>query len=142
MTKYTFFLAFLFASPVALACDLDDCVLPNHLHDVEHAEDSAAAPADDWSWMNHDLALARSALHTGQRADAIRIIDDLDQAMRAKLGPLTETRGQGAILMLHAALQDVLELASGLPLQPLQTTTTNKSVEPLSKVSEKHASES
>ena len=103
----------LLATP-ALACGLDDCQLPDGGHRID-----GQAPADVFAWMNHDLAAARHAAVRGDRAGALGTAHALDQAIRAQLNALVQTRGADDVEALHGALQTLVLSVDGTPLQDL-----------------------
>jgi hypothetical protein len=96
------------------ACGLDDCALAHSLHLLD-----STAPDDRFAWMNHDLALARDAMNHGNRGTAISLAGTLDNAMRARLDALLDTRGHDGVIALHEALDEVTRRAGGFPLAPL-----------------------
>lgn len=100
----------------ALACDLDDCDLATELH-LERAG-AGWVPEDRWTWMNHDLALARSWL-ADNPAQTRQIVATLDSAMRAQLEDLVRARGAERTAMLHNALALLMVEAGGKPLASL-----------------------
>jgi hypothetical protein len=102
-------------SGAALGCELDDCSLPDALH----SDTAQPAPEDAWSWMNHDLAVARDALRTGERARALALVRDLDGILRTHLVAIIAVRGQARVRALHTALQDLSRGAGGWPLAEL-----------------------
>jgi len=102
----------------ALACDLDDCSLPEALH----REGTEATPQDAWSWMNHDLAVARDAVKSGEPARAIALARDLDSILRTNLKPIVTVRGAARVQELHNALQVLTQSAGGWPLAELDVT--------------------
>ena len=53
-------------------------------HEISH---------DRWSWINHDLALARFEARRGQHATAIQIVTNLDTSIRNGLAQLFIDRG-------------------------------------------------
>ena len=101
----------------ASACDLDDCdlALASHLESARFVQ----IPADDWAWMNHDLALARSFLEDGDLVAARRIVAGLDYAMRIRADLLIESRGRGRVMAFHRALDRIQVAADGAPLASL-----------------------
>ena len=99
----------------ALACDLDDCTLSDALHQAT----AAPAPLDGWSWMNHDLAVARDALTSGERARTLALVQDLDGLLRTHLSALLEARGKARVRAFHLALQTLSQQAGGWPLAEL-----------------------
>jgi|GEM_PF-3361685 len=109
-------------STAALACDLDDCTLSDALH----LESQAPIPADSWTWMNHDLAVARDALRSGEKSRAIALVRDLDRLMRTNLDAMTAVRGPERVRAMHAALQKISEQAGGWPLAELSGPLAGK----------------
>lgn len=102
-------------SGASLGCELDDCSLADALH----SENAGSTPGDSWSWMNHDLALARDALRSGERARAIALVKDLDGILRTHLGAIIAVRGEARVRALHSVLQDLSRGAGGWPLAEL-----------------------
>lgn len=117
MSKLSRLTALLLAlwSPAALTCDLDDCNLSEALHN----EAEEAAPEDSWSWVNHDLAVARDALKAGDHARTIALVRDLDGILRTNLKGILTVRGESRVRALHTALQDLSVSAGGWPLAEL-----------------------
>ncbi len=105
------------ASGVARACGLDDCALP----DVDHLESGRfhEMPADDWAWMNHDLALARAFLADGDPAKARQIVAGLDYAVRLRAPEMIEARGRARVAAFHRALRAIQAEADGPSLARL-----------------------
>ena len=101
----------------ASACDLDDCALPfeQHLESLRFT----GLPEDDWAWMNHDLALARSFLEDGDVVKARQIVAGLDYALRIRAEPLVASRGRSRVMAFHRALARVQIEADGVPLASL-----------------------
>jgi hypothetical protein len=97
------------------SCELDDCSLSGQLHQVA----SQQPTLDRWAWMNHDLAVARTAAKQGQRASAIEIVIDIDRSLRANLAQVLIDRGPEAVLQLHATLQALVADCQGKPLDVL-----------------------
>ncbi len=95
----------------SLACGLDDCALPDGDHLESRRFDSI--PADDWAWMNHDLALARSFLEDGDTAKARQIVAGLDYALRIRADEMVATRGRVRVAAFHRALRALQLDAAG-----------------------------
>jgi len=104
--------------PTLVVCDLDDCQFSSAHHQVAEV----ASPQDRWSWMNHDLALARTAAQQGQNAKAIRLATNLDRAIRSGLSQLLIDRGTEHMTQLHASLQGIVIDCKGHALKPLDLT--------------------
>ena len=102
----------------AEACDLDDCDLPlaQHLESARFIQ----IPGDDWAWMNHDLALARSYVEDGDLESARRVVAGLDYAMRIRADMLVESRGRSRVMAFHRALDRIQIQADGQPLATLE----------------------
>lgn len=100
------------SSGAALACGLDDCALA----DVDHLEGwrQDRIPADDFAWMNHDLALARAFLADGDDAKARQIVAGLDYALRLRAEEMVAARGRSRVAAFHRALR-ALQLDAGGP---------------------------
>lgn len=90
-------------------CDLDDCHLAAHLHDLDHVED-----VDAYGWMVHDLALARQALRDRDVPRAGQLAGDVHRALEANVERVVASNGEAFAHALHDALSDVL-VASGRP---------------------------
>lgn len=105
------------SAAAALACTLDDCDLPVADHRPDPAS-RAAIPADNWGWMNHDLALARAWLADGDPERALALVRVLDRAIRVQLDDLVEHRGERGVNALHQAIREVAVSAGG-QLEPL-----------------------
>ena len=103
-------LSCLYAVP-ALACGLDDCDLP----DADHLESRRydTIPADDWAWMNHDLALARSFLADGDNAKARQIVAGLDYALRVRAPDMVSERGRARVMAFYRAIREIQFEAGG-----------------------------
>ena len=101
------------------ACELDDCTLADKLHQV-HIESQAQLPSDQWSWMNHELAVARNALSHGRRAFALEIVHSLHAALEAQGKALVQVRGSNAVMDLQDSLQELVHQADGIPLVQLR----------------------
>ena len=102
--------------PATVVCDLDDC----HLAGALHQADEHGSVQDRWSWMNHDLALARSAALQGNNAKALRIVASLDTAIRNGLAQILIDRGSESVLSLHDALKAISIDCKGHALAPLE----------------------
>jgi hypothetical protein len=102
-------------SGAALGWQLDDC----SLSDALHSETAGSTPEDAWSWMNHDLAVARDAMRTGERARALALVQDQDGILGTHLEAIIAVRGQARVRALHTALQDLSRGAGGWPLAEL-----------------------
>ena len=119
VTKITILTLMLSSAP-ALACDLDDCTLSDALHTVEQDP----VPEDAWSWINHDLAVARTALKIGERSRAIALVRELDSILRTQLKAIVAVRGADKVRALHTALQDLSLSSGGWPLAELDVVVT------------------
>lgn len=104
-------------SGAALACGLDDCALPDEDHLESRRFDRI--PADDWGWMNHDLALARSFLEDGDTAKARQIVAGLDYALRLRADDMVAARGRARVMAFHRALRALQLDAEGPALAHL-----------------------
>lgn len=104
---------FFFLCTPALACEIDGCVLPEKLHQI----DGKASPVQGvWTWLHHDLAMARRAMRTDQYAKALDLAHTLDRILRKRIGDLVSFGGPEAVRDFHAALQSVVLNAGGWPL--------------------------
>jgi hypothetical protein len=122
------FLILLFGAVIPVngqACELDDCSLSDKLHQV-HLASLAQPPNDQWSWMNHELAVARNALAHGRRAFALEIVHSLHAALEAQGKALVQARGSDAVLDLQDSLQELVHQADGIPLVQLRTGPDNE----------------
>ena len=106
-------------STPSLACGLDDCSLPASLHRVG-LETSAQTPRDQWSWMNHELAVARAGLSEGRRAFALETAHALYSALEAQGMALVAQRGGTSVQDFADSLQQLVAQCGGVPLQELQ----------------------
>ncbi len=109
-------LSFLISS-VALArswqCTLDDCVLPNHLHQLE------ASPVDGYTWMLHDLALARQALREGDRSRAGQIANSLHFTLERQSRRIVAADGEDFVQAMHTELAEILDASGFVSPSPL-----------------------
>ena len=105
--------------PAGVICDLDDCQLSESMHQVHPSHEIGH---DRWSWINHDLALARFEARRGQHATAIQIANNLDVSIRNGLAQLLIDRGPNQVLHLHETLQSLVLECNGRPLEPLNLT--------------------
>ena len=117
MFSRLFILLFTLFSSGALACDLDDCTLAVALHSADQTQ--AQAPEDSYSWMNHDLAVGRDSLSSGDRARALALVRDLDGLLRTHLTDIVRIRGEVRTRALHTALQNLARDAGGWSLAEL-----------------------
>lgn len=110
------------------ACGLDDCHLPLKLHLTGlTAVSQGEMQQDQWSWMNHELAVARDALGSGRRAFALEMAHGLSAALEAQGDRVAVERGEEAVLDLFESLQELVAQCGGRPLKPLQLVLrTNK----------------
>lgn len=110
-------LSCLYAAP-ALACGLDDC----ELSDADHLESRRydRIPGDDWAWMNHDLALARSFLADGDNAKARQIVAGLDYALRVRAPEMVAIRGRARVMAFYRAIREIQFEAGGPGLARLE----------------------
>ena len=69
-----------------------------------------------WTWLHHDLALARRAISADRDAQALDLAHSLDRIVRKRLRDLTAFGGPDAVRDFHAALQTVVRKAGGWPL--------------------------
>ena len=98
------------------ACDLDDCALPTALHQI----DGKATPtAGIWTWLHHDLALARDAIRRGNHARALTLAKQLDQILHARLEDLLRFSEPDAVRDFHATLAGLVTSAGGWPLKEI-----------------------
>lgn len=109
------------------ACDLDDCSLT----DASHRESPKykALPTDEFAWMNHDLALARTWLSEGRKDKTIQIVAGLDYAIRVRVDTMVGVRGKNRVRALHAAIAELQIQAGGYPLAPLDLGGPRKRTE-------------
>jgi hypothetical protein len=106
-------------STPTLACGLDDCSLPASFHRVG-LESPAQAPRDQWSWMNHELAVARAALSEGRRVFALETAHALYSALEAQGLALVAHRGDTSVQDFADSLQELVAQCGGVPLEELQ----------------------
>lgn len=84
-------------------CTLDDCLLANHLHQLE------APPVDGYAWMVHDLALARQAVRDGDHSRAGQIATNLQFTLERQGARIVEADGEAFVKALSEATSDILE---------------------------------
>jgi len=107
---------FLFFTGSASACDLDDCVLPNALHQVDGHE----TPINGiWTWLHHDLALTREAVRRGNQAEALTLAKQLDTILRKRLEELLRFSKPEAVSDFHSTLAGLVTSAGGWPLKKI-----------------------
>ena len=110
--------ALLFLSNPAHACDIEDCALPSTLHQIN----GETAPAHGvWTWLHHDLALARESAHRGSDARALTMAHSLDRILRLRVNDLIGFSDTQAVIDFHLALQTVIRSAGGWPLAEIDT---------------------
>lgn len=90
----------------AFACGLDACSIADDLHLENGRFDNI--PADEWSWMNHDLALARDALSRGDAERAENIGRWLDHAIDLRLDEMIAGRGERRVKALRRAVRQLI----------------------------------
>jgi len=101
----------------ALGCDLEDCSLPVSLHQINGEE---APDHGIWTWLHHDLALARRAARHENDARALDLAHSLDRVIRSRLDDLRKFSDPEALLDFHKALQQVVREAGGWPLAEIK----------------------
>ncbi len=106
-------------STPSLACGLDDCNLPASMHRVGLGT-PVEVPRDQWSWMNHELAVARAALSDGRRAFALETAHALHSALEAQGIAVVAQRGDTSFQDFADSLQELVAQCGGVPLQELQ----------------------
>ena len=114
--KKIIFLSLAFPS-TALACEIEGCVLPMSLHKV-NGETSPTHGV--WTWLHHDLALARRAIHSGDEAYALDLALNLDRILRRRLTDLVAFGGTEPLIDFHRALQSIVSKAGGWPLPEIK----------------------
>ncbi len=113
---------FVLTTSAAAACPLDDCVLPPAMHNV----DGKAAPAHGlWTWLHHDLALARDAATRNVNAKALDIAHNLDHVLRARSNELIEFSGTQSVIDFHLELQSLVHEIGAWPLAELGWNKSN-----------------
>ena len=95
------------------ACEMEGCVLPKKLHEIEGKDTPAAGV---WTWLHHDLALSRDAIRRGNAAEALILAKRLDAIVRKRLEDLLQFGGREAIEDFHSALAKLVTKAGGWPL--------------------------
>lgn len=110
-------LLWILGSRPTLACDLDDCTLSDAAH--RESPKFKELPNDEFAWMNHDLALARTWYVEGRSDRALAIIEGLDYAMRVRQDRMVAVRGRARVLALHTAIEELQVQAGGYPLAAL-----------------------
>lgn len=102
-----------FLSNPAHACDIDDCALPSSLHQIN---DETAPVNGVWTWLHHDLAVARESARGGSIAKALTMAHSLDRILRLRINDLIALSDTQAVIDFHLALQTVVQSAGGWPL--------------------------
>ena len=103
-------LALCFLAPTAWSatpCELDDCHLAAHLHEVGSVDD-----VDAYGWLVHDLALARQALRDRDVPRAGQLAGDAHRSLEMNADRVAASNGGEFVDALHEALSEVL-VASG-----------------------------
>ena len=114
--KIFLFLSILMPS-TAMACDIEGCTLPETLHKIN----GEATPINGiWTWMHHDLAVARRAANFGNTALALDLAHSLDGVLRRRLQDLIGFGGPESLVDFHQALQRVVREAGGWPLAEIK----------------------
>lgn len=90
----------------ALACGLDGCRLPDAYHLESRRYNTVLA--DEWSWMNHDLARARMARASGDRQRAEDIAQWLDHAIDLRYDEMVQVRGKARVNAFRRAVRRML----------------------------------
>lgn len=116
-------LFFLLSTP-AMACEIDGCVLPETLHQID-GKDSPTHGV--WTWLHHDLALARRAMRADEDAKALDLAHTLDRILRRRIRDLISFGGPEAVKNFHAALQSVVLNAGGWPLAEIDVVNKEAS---------------
>lgn len=90
----------------ASACGLKTCPFPAgwHMEDARYR----LIVDDEWSWINHDLAVAREALSEGDVARAQTIGLGLKVAVQLRRPAMEKSRGKERVRALERAI-DALE---------------------------------
>ena len=97
----------------ANACELEGCVLPTTLHEV----DGQATPTNGiWTWLHHDLALSRDAARKGNHAKALILAKQLDKVIRSRLDDLLRFSEPEEVKDFHSALAQLVTKVGGWPL--------------------------
>lgn len=108
---------FLLFTSVARACEMEGCVLPTTLHQV----DGQTTPANGiWTWLHHDLALSRDAARNGNYARALTLAKQLDSVIRSRLDDLLRFSEPEEVLDFHSALAKLVTTVGGWPLAEIE----------------------
>ena len=108
---------FIVFTTTARACDLDDCVLPKALHQIDGIETPVHGI---WTWLHHDLALTREAIRRGNQAHALTLAKQLDTIVRVRIDDLLHFSGPDAVRAFHATLAGLVTSAGGWPLKEIE----------------------
>lgn len=113
----------------AMACGLGSCRLPDDWH-LEN-ERFNTIPGDEWSWMNHDLALARLALENGDFARAESIGTWLNHAIELRREQMEDVRGKRRVNAMRRAASQLASNAGkedsrNVPSGPTQSGETDE----------------
>ena len=86
----------------ASACGLDSCPFPVgwHMEDARYR----LIVDDEWSWINHDLAVAREALAEGDTQRATQIGVGLKLAVQLRRPDMEAQRGKERVRALERAI--------------------------------------
>lgn len=102
----TLVLSLIFGFDSAIVCGIGSCDLPAELHLENGRYDTL--PADEWSWMNHDLALARVALANGDHNRAENIGRWLEHAIDLRMDAMVDGRGKLRVKALNRAVNGII----------------------------------
>ena len=94
-----------------LACPVEGCGIDASLHAVTTTP--ADVEVEAWSWLAHDLALARLALAEGDNTTARELAQGAHVALRTHAGSVRAERGLAFVTGMHLALAEVIVRAGG-----------------------------
>ena len=108
----------------ALACGLEGCRLPDEWHLESRRYDTILA--DEWAWMNHDLARARAAAAAGDQRRAEAIATWLDHAIDLRYDEMVQVRGEARVKAFRRAVRRLLPSRSELLLSHIRRRSADR----------------
>lgn len=112
----------------ALACGLEGCRLPDEYHLESRRYNTVLA--DEWSWMNHDLARARVARAAGDERRAEDIARWLDHAIDLRYDEMVQVRGKARVNAFRRAVHRMLPSRRELLLAHLRWRSADRDRQP------------
>lgn len=95
----------------ATACPIEGCGLSPVLHSLNGFAGSMDEPV--YSYLVHDLALARLALAEGDRALALELATTAHLGLSTQSAWILRSRGKDFAMSLHQSLTEVIVAAGG-----------------------------